>query len=154
MTVSVRRTKIVATIGPASRDGPMLDALIAAGMDVGRINAAHGSVDEHRETVARLRAASERAGRPVGVLLDLPGPKLRLGDLAAPRRLSAGEEVTLGEDGDLPVTFPELIGHLLPGHRVLLDDGAVELVVVAAADGGAEGSDRPRRVTVRVLNPG
>src|SRR5580693_8996756 len=75
----MRRTKIVATIGPASRDPEVLVRLVEAGMDVARLNYSHGDLDEHAETLQRVRAAASRAGRPVAILQDLPGPKLRIG---------------------------------------------------------------------------
>src|SRR6476619_7865114 len=74
-----RATKIVATIGPASRSPEMLERMIAAGMDMARLNFAHGSTDEHAETGEMIRKASESVGREVGILQDIPGPKLRLG---------------------------------------------------------------------------
>ena len=77
----MRRTKIVATIGPASREPESLLSLVEAGMDVARLNYSHGSLDEHAETAQRVRDASGRAGRPVAILQDLPGPKLRIGSL-------------------------------------------------------------------------
>src|SRR3954465_9292175 len=77
-----RATKIVATIGPASRSPEMLARMIDAGMDMARLNFAHGSTDEHAETVEMVRAASEKGGREIGVLQDIPGPKLRLGPVA------------------------------------------------------------------------
>ena len=78
----MRRTKIVATIGPASRDPEVLVRMIEAGMDVARLNFSHGSEDEHAETAARVRSAAGRAGRQVAILQDLPGPKLRIGTLS------------------------------------------------------------------------
>src|ERR1700736_865297 len=77
----MRRTKIVATIGPASREPETLVRLVEAGMDVARLNYSHGTLDEHAETVSRVRDAAGRAGRPVAILQDLPGPKLRIGAL-------------------------------------------------------------------------
>jgi pyruvate kinase len=76
-----RRTKIVATIGPASRDPEVLVRMVKAGMDVARLNFSHGNAEEHAETATRVRTASDRAGRPVAILQDLPGPKLRIGPL-------------------------------------------------------------------------
>src|SRR3954452_8354506 len=76
-----RRTKIVATIGPASRDPEVLARMVEAGMDVARLNFSHGSADEHAETARRVRDAAGRAGRQVAILQDLPGPKLRIGKL-------------------------------------------------------------------------
>src|SRR5919112_5413808 len=99
----MRRTKIVATIGPASRDPEVLVKMVAAGMDVARLNFSHGSAEEHAEVAERVRDAANRAGRPVAVLQDLPGPKLRIGplenDLA---ELKVGDVVTFvcGPDGE------------------------------------------------------
>jgi len=75
----MRRTKIVATIGPASRDVQTLERMVAAGMDVARLNFSHGTRSDHAETAQRVRTAAERAGRQVAILQDLPGPKLRIG---------------------------------------------------------------------------
>src|SRR3954451_10346765 len=77
----MRRTKIVATIGPASRDPEVLVRMVEAGMDVARLNFSHGSAEEHAEVAQRVREAARRAGRQVAVLQDLPGPKLRIGPL-------------------------------------------------------------------------
>src|ERR1700733_12717574 len=77
----MRRTKIVATIGPASREPDTLLRMVNAGMDVARLNYSHGTLEEHAETVSRARSAAGRAGRPVAILQDLPGPKLRIGPL-------------------------------------------------------------------------
>ena len=77
----MRRTKIVATIGPASRDPEVLVRMVDAGMDVARLNFSHGTAEEHAESVMRVREAAGRAGRPVAILQDLPGPKLRIGKL-------------------------------------------------------------------------
>src|SRR5256885_11342673 len=99
----MRRTKIVATIGPASRDPETLLAMVQAGMDVARLNYSHGTLDEHAETVRRVRDAAGRAGRPVAILQDLPGPKLRIGPLAeGVVELRAGEQLTFvcGEESD------------------------------------------------------
>ena len=130
-----RRARIVATIGPASRDPEVLARLLAAGMDVARVNFSHGTRAEHEETIARLRAQSARSRAPLAILADLSGPKLRVGGLARPLQVSAGQRVSLGAGGELPTTMPELVAHLRPGHQVLIDDGAVECRVVSA-DGG------------------
>src|SRR5258706_12776784 len=79
---SMRRTKIVATIGPASREVDTLERMIRAGMDVARLNFSHGTREDHAETAHRVRTAAERVGRQVAILQDLPGPKLRIGALA------------------------------------------------------------------------
>ena len=85
----MRRTKIVATIGPASRDPEVLVQMVEAGMDVARLNFSHGSAEEHGETAQRVRDAANRAGRPVAILQDLPGPKLRIGRRGSRRRARA-----------------------------------------------------------------
>src|ERR1700685_1849479 len=91
----MRRTKIVATIGPASREPETLLRMIEAGMDVARLNYSHGTLDEHAETVRRLRDAAGRVGRPVAILQDLPGPKLRIGPLREDIvELKPGEHLT------------------------------------------------------------
>src|SRR6185312_6691114 len=91
----MRRTKIVATIGPASREPETLVRLVEAGMDVARLNYSHGTLEEHADTVRRVRDAAGRAGRPVAILQGLPGPKLRIGPLAEDVvELRAGEHLT------------------------------------------------------------
>ena len=96
-----RRTKIVATIGPACNDHETLVEMVDAGMDVARLNFSHGTPEQHAETCARVRTAADRAGRPVAVLQDLPGPKLRIGPLRdGLAELAAGDRVTfVGDDG-------------------------------------------------------
>src|SRR5437660_9502050 len=100
----MRRTKIVATIGPASREPETLVRMVEAGMDVARVNYSHGTLEEHAETVRRVRDAAGRAGRPVAILQDLPGPKLRIGPLTEDVvELTAGERLTIVcGDGDTP----------------------------------------------------
>src|SRR5438874_986091 len=97
----MRSTKIVATIGPASREPDVLERMVRAGMDVARLNFAHGDPEEHAETVRRIRTAADAAGRNVGVLQDIPGPKLRLG-------LVQGELVQL-DTGARVILTPERI---------------------------------------------
>src|SRR3954449_2261236 len=97
-----RRTKIVATIGPASRDPEVLVRMVEAGMDVARLNFSHGNAEQHAETARRVREAAGRAGRPVAILQDLPGPKLRIGPLKDDiAELKPGDTVTFacGENG-------------------------------------------------------
>src|SRR6476620_9637394 len=99
----MRRTKIVATMGPASRDPEVLVRMIEAGMDVARLNFSHATPEEHAETAHRLRNAAGRAGRQVAILQDLPGPKLRIGPLTDGRvELKPGEKLTLlcGQTGE------------------------------------------------------
>ena len=86
-----RRTKIIATLGPATEGEATLESLIRAGVDIVRLNMAHASHDWTRQTIRRIRAASERTGREVAVMMDIKGPEIRTGDLAAPLELRAGE---------------------------------------------------------------
>jgi pyruvate kinase len=140
----MRRTKIVATIGPACEAPGVLDALIEAGIDVARLNTAHGSREEMAARFASVRAAAARAGRHVGVMVDLAGPKLRIGDMADDVRLVAGEPFTLTVGGGVggqtgaSVSHAELVADLSPGDRVLLDDGRIALEVVSVSDGRAD----------------
>ena len=137
-----RRTKIVATLGPSSDSVEQLRALVAAGMDAARLNLSHGTHEEHAERAARVRQVADELGRPIAVIADLQGPKLRIGGLAEPVVLKTGEEVTvcaeeLASDGDLPVA-PAVIGDVLePGHDILIDDGLVRLRVGEVAGGRA-----------------
>jgi pyruvate kinase len=134
VTQGLRRTKIVCTIGPATSTPEMVDRLVAAGMDAARLNFSHGTHEEHGERARLVREAQARAGRPLALIADLQGPKVRVGDLEAPRILVEGDEVMVvgganGAGGDLPVMPAVLTEVLLPGHEVLIDDGLVRLRV-------------------------
>jgi pyruvate kinase len=137
-----RRTKIVATLGPSSDTPEQLAALVAAGMDAARLNLSHGTHEEHAERARRVREAEVAAGRPIALIADLQGPKLRIGSLAEPVVLRKGEDITVCAeeqcaDGELPVA-PSVIGDVLePGHDVLIDDGLVRLRVADVASGRA-----------------
>jgi pyruvate kinase len=128
---ALRRTKIVATVGPACAE--RVGELVAAGMDAARLNLSHGRWDEHAAWADRVREAQRAWGRPLALIADLQGPKLRVGDLAQPLRLEAGEEVVVGAEGrqgvDLPVAFAALGQVLAPGHEILIDDGHLRLRV-------------------------
>jgi pyruvate kinase len=137
----MRRTKIVATIGPASREPQTLLAMVEAGMDVARLNYSHGTLDEHAETVRRVRDAAGRAGRPVAILQDLPGPKLRIGPLREDVvELTPGEPLTItcGRDGvpgdahHMSISWEGLAGALERDAIMYLADGSVRLRVTAA----------------------
>jgi pyruvate kinase len=138
----MRSTKIVATIGPASRAPDVLERMIAAGMDVARLNFAHGDPSEHAETVERIRAASERAGREVAVLQDVPGPKLRIGPVKdGVTHLDIGSRVVLtperieGDAARLPIVWPGIAEIMAPDDVAYLADGAIRLRVMEVSDG-------------------
>jgi pyruvate kinase len=143
----MRRTKIVATIGPASRDPEILVQMIDAGMDVARLNFSHGSAEEHAETAQRVRDAADRAGRSVAILQDLPGPKLRIGKLVdGLAELKPGDDVTFvcgahdaeGDARRMYITWAGLADTVGPGEIMYLADGAVRLRITATRAGHGE----------------
>jgi pyruvate kinase len=142
VTSHTRRTKIVATIGPASSTDAAVAALIDAGMDGARMNLSHGTHDDHAHTAEIVRAAEADSGRSIALIADLQGPKLRIGDLPAEIELVEGDAVVIaGEDvatgDDLPVS-PSVLGSVLrPGHDVLINDGHVRLRVERVERGRA-----------------
>src|SRR3954469_22424226 len=143
----MRRTKIVATIGPASRDPEVLVRMVEAGMDVARLNFSHGTFDEHAENVQRVRTAAERAGRPVAILQDLPGPKLRLGrfrDGTVELRpgdaitFSCGEDGVEGDERHMSISWAGLAAAVQPGEILYLADGSIRLRAQAVRVGEGE----------------
>ena len=166
-----RAVHIVCTIGPASREPQVLRGLVEAGMNVARINFAHGNAAEHREAVSRIRAASVEVGRPVAILQDLAGPKIRLGELLpATVTLESGARVVLacgdskGDAARLPVPDEYLAAEARPGAPILLGDGAVELeieevdgaeihcrVVVGGPISSGKGVNAPGAVSTRPI---
>jgi pyruvate kinase len=149
----VRHTKIIATLGPATADDASLDALLAAGVDVVRLNFSHGTHESHRHTYERARAAAERVGRHIAVLQDLSGPKIRTGRLAGGLALILADgdrlDIATGDDeggpGRVFTSYGELARAVHPGDRLLLDDGRLELSV--------EGTDGVT-IRTRVVNGG
>ncbi|HEU5405675.1 MAG TPA: pyruvate kinase, partial [Gaiellaceae bacterium] len=129
-----RRTKIVATLGPASDSRERLRALIEAGVNAVRFNLSHGTHEEHSERAWLVREIAADVGHPVALIGDLQGPKLRIGELAEPVVLHTGDKVRVcaeeaATNGELPIA-PAVIGDVLePGHEVLIDDGLVRLRV-------------------------
>ncbi len=149
----MRRTKIVATIGPASREPETLLRMVNAGMDVARLNYSHGTLQEHAETVRRVRDAAGRAGRPVAILQDLPGPKLRIGPLKEDVvELKPGDVVTFtcggagdgrgeevgGDAAHMTISWPGLADALTQGDVIYLADGSVRLRVLQTRPGMQE----------------
>ncbi len=135
----MRRTKIVCTIGPASSGAALLDRLVAAGMDVARVNFSHGTHAEHAETIRQIRIGEERWGRPIAILQDLQGPKIRLGtfgpagggrvDLESDRMFTLSARPIVGTADGASVTHPEYLSELKPGDEVWMDDGMIQLRV-------------------------
>jgi len=139
----IRSTRIVCTIGPSSASPPVLRNLIVAGMDVARLNFSHGDHDTHRRAARDVRAAAEAVGRPVAILGDLQGPKIRTGALDTSfLRLVRGRRVVLTASprklpDEIEVSHRELVDAVRRGDRVLLDDGRIELVVREVGGGRA-----------------
>ncbi len=140
MTEGFRRAKIVATIGPASQGPEVFGALVEAGTDAVRVNFSHASHEQAAEVISRARDVARRRGRPLAVIADLQGPRIRVGDLAGPLEIRAGEEYRFvpedeatGNDGpeapEIPTTYAELAEDLSPGNVILLDDGRLEFRV-------------------------
>ena len=130
----LRRCKIVATLGPSSADRDTIKALFRAGADVFRINMSHASHDDMRARVAMIRSVEEELSRPIGILLDLQGPKLRVGEfrdgavqLAKGDTFALDNDPTPGDERRVHLPHPEILRALKPGHTVLIDDGKVRL---------------------------
>ncbi len=139
------KTKIVATIGPASESPEMLQRLILAGLNVARLNFSHGDFSHHAEVVGRIREAERATGRRVAIMADLPGPKMRLGKIAPePIQLVPGDRFTLtneemtGDAHRVSMSFEPLPRVVKPGNRLFLNDGLVQLVVERVAGNDVE----------------
>ncbi|HET9425586.1 MAG TPA: pyruvate kinase [Gemmatimonadaceae bacterium] len=144
------RTKIVCTLGPASATRDAIRQLVEAGLNVARINFSHGTHEQHVATIAMVREVADALRRPVAILGDLQGPRIRIGDLNDAIVLEDGSDVHLApegqeRDGDLPVTYEALAQDVHVGDRILINDGLIELVVLDI--------EAPR-VTARVLHGG
>jgi len=127
------KTKIVCTLGPKSRTPEVVEDLIRAGLDVARINMSHGTHEEHSELIGVVREVARAVGKPVGILADLQGPRIRVGDLAEPVELVDGATVVFAPEeeagpGELPTTYVPLASELQVGDELLLDDGLLELI--------------------------
>ena len=148
--ILVRYTKIVCTIGPASQSPATLRQMITDGMDVARINFSHGDHSSHGQIIQRIRALANEMQRPIAILGDLQGPKLRVGDLpAAGIQLTPGTEIYFASkhprEGDIPCQYADLPRLVHPGDHMLLDDGLLEVEVLSIND---------YRIRTRVLTGG
>lgn len=137
----MRRAKIVCTIGPATESPDGIQSLVDAGMDVARINRSHGTAEQHEEVIKRVRKAADASGRPIAILVDLQGPKIRLETFAeGPQRLEVGDTFTIttldtpGTKELVGTTFKGLPGDCSPGDRLLIDDGNVAVRVVEVTE--------------------
>ena len=129
------RTKIVCTLGPATSTREAIDALLDAGLDVARINFSHGTHEQHARTIGIVRELAAGRRRPVAILGDLQGPRIRIGALDTPRKFEPGEDLVfcpeeLAEADEMPVTYEALASDVHVGDRILVDDGLIELVVL------------------------
>jgi pyruvate kinase len=138
-----RKAKIVATVGPACQTEDLLEKLVQAGMNVARMNFSHGTHEQHAERIALIRKISEKLGVSIGILQDLQGPKIRVGELPQPMQLAEGEMVVLYVTGTtppenggkhIPVDFRQLFDSVRTSDRLLLDDGRLTLEVVSVKD--------------------
>jgi pyruvate kinase len=141
----MRRTRIVCTIGPASAGVAELDRLVGAGLDVARLNFSHGTHAEHADVIRRVREGEARWGRPIAILQDLQGPKIRLGtfgpagggrvDLEPGRTFTITAKIVVGTAERASIAPPEALSEVRPGDQILMDDGAIQLSVETAAPG-------------------
>ena len=136
----MRKTKIIATIGPASREPEILEQLILAGMDCARLNFSHGTLEEHAEVIRSVRELSAKHNKQVAILQDLGGIKLRLGNITEQIQLNPGDEIIIGPDFDpeipvrLPFPEPSIIKNLQPGNLIFIADGIICLEVTDIRD--------------------
>jgi len=144
-TLPAHKTKIVATIGPASESTEILERLIRAGLNIARLNFSHGDFSRHAEIIHRVRTAATAAGRRVAIMADLPGPKMRIGKIdPEPIQLSPGDHFSLtsedivGNARRVSMTFADLPRVVKPGNRLYLNDGLVQLVVDRASGNDVE----------------
>ena len=140
-----RHAKIIATVGPASSSPEMLHALFLAGVDTFRLNFSHGTQADHAKVHAAIRALEQEIGRPIGILQDLQGPKIRVGTVAGGRLdVVPGEIIRFvleGSDGDksaIPLHHPEIFAAVAPGQDLLIDDGRVRVKVVGLTSDSIE----------------
>lgn len=144
------RTKIVCTLGPATTTSEGIRALAQAGMNVARLNFSHGTREEQSRTIQLIRSVAAQVKRPIGILGDLQGPRIRIGELARPVVVNTGDDMVLAHEGEerageFPVTYSALADDVHVGDRILINDGLVELVVLDV--------DSPR-VRARVIHGG
>ncbi len=146
----VPRTKIVCTLGPASATEDGIRALVEAGMNVARVNFSHGTHQQHEETIAAVRRVAQDSSRPIAILGDLQGPRIRVGDIKSPIAVEPGDDIVLVHEGleqrdEIPITYDHLADDVHVGDRILIDDGLIELLAMEVVG---------PRVTTRVVHGG
>ena len=150
-----RYSKILATLGPASRDPKVMRLLVEAGVSAFRLNFSHGSHDDHAANIDTIRGIEAELGQPIAVVADMQGPKIRVGELADGLELVWGETVALVEGaeaapGEIPVPHPEVFAVSAPGDRLKLDDGKLQVTLTSVESGRMEARvDVPGRLTSR-----
>ncbi len=132
----MRKTKIICTLGPASIDEKVIEEMILSDMNVARLNFSHGDHEYHKKNIEAVKKVRTKLGVPVAIMLDTKGPEIRIGNFSTAKvTLKAGQKFTLsasevlGDDTIVSINYKELPGQLLPGNRVLIDDGRVDLIV-------------------------
>jgi pyruvate kinase len=140
----IRRTKIVATLGPAWEKPEQIQAMLDAGVDVVRINASHGTPEGRANWIKQLREVQSRRDKASAILVDLHGPRIRVGELAKPITLEFGEQVVFApegaaDEGDIPTTYAELAADVRPGSRILLNDGLLSVDVTGVVGDKVQG---------------
>jgi pyruvate kinase len=148
--VYIPRTKIVCTLGPASSTEEAVQGLMEAGMNVARLNFSHGTHDQHAAMVAMIRGLADTLKLPIAIMGDLQGPRIRVGDLSAPRTVVQGQDIVLTPEGEesgdeIPITYDLLATDIHVGDRILIDDGLIELMAMEVS---------PPKVRARVLHAG
>jgi len=123
----MKRTKIIATIGPASEKEETLKQMFEAGLDVVRLNFSHGDYVNHAKIIATVRKLSVKLGKPIAIIQDLHGPKVRVGEMKKPLEVKVGQKVTIGEDFDIDY---DLTRWVKPGQKILIEDGLIELQIL------------------------
>ncbi|MFT5683439.1 MAG: pyruvate kinase, partial [Myxococcota bacterium] len=151
-----RKTRIVATIGPASRPPEVLEGLLRAGVDVCRINCSHGSADSIRADISRIRRTATQLGQTIAILLDLQGPKIRTGTIDPPLRLNEGDVLTIVMDSKLEAvgtrigtTWPTMANDVEAGEQVLFADGALSGTITSVRRDLS-----PAEIDIRIVDGG
>lgn len=146
----MKRTKIIATIGPSCEDPKILTKLVQNGVNVARLNFSHGTYENHTLLMKNIRAVSKKLDKPVAILQDLQGPKIRIGELKKPFSLKKGHQVVIGKDFDMDLDISRSVKK---NERILIEDGLMELKVVRVTPSRA-GSKTHGKITCKVINGG